>query len=169
MTKVDKDGNAIESMFNVFEHLEPSIIRAKANVEASSHDKPVKLVILDTIVALTTWTASANPNSDEGGKRLMAYLRAIAIKHEVTIAVVGHSNKGKHDHFPNAVMGAAAWTTSPRLSFIHGKDRTTEGQIIVRLAKGNEVPEFAQFFRLHMVHQLAQIADGPKAGLMKVS
>ena len=72
----------------------PPGIRAKANVVASSHNKPVKLVILGTIVALTTWTVSANPHSDEGGKSLLAYLRAIAIKHEVTIVVVGHSNKG---------------------------------------------------------------------------
>lgn len=169
VTRKDKDGHAIESMFNVYEHLEPAIIAAKDNVERSSHDKPVKLVVLDTIVALTTWDRQAGPNSDEGVKKLMTYLRMVAAKHEVTIAVVGHSNKGKHDHFADSVMGAAAWTTSPRLSFIHGKDRVTEGQIIVRWAKGNEVQEFAQLFRLHMVHELAKIADGPEAGLMKVS
>jgi hypothetical protein len=124
--------------------------------------------VLDTIVALTTWDKQAGANSDEGVKRLMAFLRGIAERHSVTIAVVGHANKGKHDHFADSVMGATAWTTSPRLSFMHAKDRTTEDQIIVRLAKGNEVPEFAQMFRLHRVHDLAQIADGPKAGMSKV-
>ena len=53
-------------------YFQPPGIRAKANVEACSHNKPVKLVILGTIVALTTWTVSANPHSDEGDKRLLA-------------------------------------------------------------------------------------------------
>lgn len=168
VTKTDKDGRAIESMFNVYEHLEPAIIAANVNVMNLPHEKPVKLVVLDTIVALTTWDRQAGANSDEGVKRLMAFLRGVAERQGVTIAIVGHANKGKHDHFADSVMGATAWTTSPRLSFMHAKDRATDGQIVVRLAKGNEVPEFAQLFRLHMVHELAQIADGPKAGMFKV-
>ena len=168
VTKTDKDGRATESMFNVYEHLEPAIIMANSNVMNLTHQKPVKLVVLDTIVALTTWDRQAGANSDEGVKKLMAFLRGVAERRNVTIAVVGHANKGKHDHFADSVMGATAWTTSPRLSFMHAKDRVTDGQIIVRLAKGNEVPEFAQMFRLHMVHELAQIADGPKAGMFKV-
>lgn len=168
VTKTDKDGRAVESMFNVYEHLEPAIIMANSNVQNLSHQKPVRLVVLDTIVALTTWDRQAGTNSDEGVKKLMAFLRGVAERQHVTIAVVGHANKGKHDHFADSVMGATAWTSSPRLSFMHAKDRTTDGQIIVRLAKGNEVPEFAQMFRLHMVHELAQIADGPKAGMFKV-
>lgn len=168
VTKTDKDGRAVESMFNVYEHLEPAIIMANTNVMNLSHQKPVKLVVLDTIVALTTWDRQAGPNSDEGVKRLMAFLRSVAERRNVTIAVVGHANKGKHDHFADSVMGAVAWTTSPRLSFMHAKDRTTDGQIIVRLAKSNKVPEFAELFSLHMVLQQAQIADGPAAGLFKV-
>lgn len=169
VTKVDKDGRALESTFNVYEHLEPAIIMANSHVTNLGHGKPVKLVVLDTIVALTTWDKNANSYSDEGVKRLMAFLRGIAQRRGVTIAVVGHTNKSKHDHFADSVMGATSWTTSPRLSFMHAKDRTTDSQFIVRLAKGNEVPEFAQMFRLHMVHELAQIADGPKAGMSKVT
>ena len=167
--KVDKDGRALESDFNVYEHLEPAIIMANSHVTNLGHGKPVKLVVLDTIVALTTWDKNANSYSDEGVKRLLAYLRGVADRHDVTIAVVGHSNKGKHEHFADSVMGATAWVNSPRLSFLHAKDRVTDGQFIVRLAKGNEVPEFAQTFRLHMVHELAQIADGPKAGMSKAT
>lgn len=168
VTKTDKDGRATESMFNVYEHLEPAIIMANSNVMNLTHQKPVKLVVLDTIVALTTWDRQAGPNSDEGVKKLMAFLRGVAERRNVTIAVVGHANKGKHDHFADSVMGAVAWTTSPRLSFMHAKDRTTDGQIIVRLAKSNKVQEFAQLFGVHMVQQQAQIADGPAAGLFKV-
>ena len=56
VTRTGTDGRAVESMFNVYEHLEPAIIMAKVNVTNMPQilAKPVRLVVLDTIVALTT-------------------------------------------------------------------------------------------------------------------
>ena len=168
----DANGNALTSDFNTYEHLEPAIIKAKTKMQNLPPEHrsvgPLRLVVLDTLTALTTWDRQAGPNSDEGVKRVMAYLRGVAERHDVTIAVVGHSNKGKHEHFADSVMGATAWVNSPRISFLHAKDMQTEGQVIVRVAKANEIPHMAQLFRVCMVHELHQFADGPKAGLMKV-
>ena len=170
--KADAQGHALTSDFNTYEHLEPAIALAKIkllNLPAEHQPaKPLRLVVLDTVTALTTWTGNAGTNSDEGVKRLLSYLRGVAERHDVTIALVGHSNKGKHDHFADSVMGATAWVNSPRISFLHAKDLVTDGQVIVRVAKANEIPHMAQLFSVHMVHELHQFADGPKAGLMKV-
>ncbi len=168
----DTQGRSLTSDFNVYEHLESTIIAAKVNLQnlPPQHQpaKPIRLVVLDAIVALTTWDRHAGTNSDEGVKRLMSFLRGIAEREDVTIAVVGHSNKGKQDHFADSVMGASAWVNSPRISFLHGQDRTTEGQVIVRVAKTNEIPHMAQLFRVELVHELHQFADGPRAGMMKL-
>lgn len=172
VTSTDKDGRAMTSDFNIYEHLEASIIKTKTDLENVPPQyqpaKPIRLIVIDTAVALTTWERQAGPTSDEGVKKLMAYLRYIAEKHDVTIAVIGHSNKGKHEHFSDSVMGARAWVDSPRVSFIHHKHMQLENHIIVRTAKSNEIPHMAEIFSVHMVHELHQLMDGPKAGLMKV-
>lgn len=168
----DAQGRALTTDFNTYEHLEAAIIKAKTALEnvPLEHQpaKPLRLVVIDTAVALTTWERQAGANSDEGVKRLMSFLRAVAEHHDVTIALIGHSNKGKHEHFADSVMGATAWVNSPRISFIHAKSMQVEGHVIVRVAKSNEIPHMAEIFSVHMVQELHQFADGPKAGLMKV-
>ncbi len=166
----DAQGRAQTSSFNTYEHLEATIVKVKTDLENLPAEiaKPLRLVVIDTAVALTTWGKGENSNDDAGVKRLLAYLRYVAEKHDVTIALIGHSNKGKHEHFADSVMGATAWVNSPRISFLHAKHMQLENHIIVRVAKSNEIPHMAQIFSVHMVHELHQFMDGPKAGLMKV-
>jgi hypothetical protein len=120
------------------------------------------------VVGLTTWTASAGPNSDEGVKRLLAYLQGLAETHELTIAIIGHANKGKHDYFADVVMGATAWTNSPRLSFVHAADRREEYAYVIRVAKTNLGTPFGLSYNTEPIHTLYQRADGPDSVLVKV-
>lgn len=166
-TKQDGQGRTVGSSFNIYEHLEPAIVAAKVRLLNVSEGKPLKLVVLDTAVGLTTWTASAGPNSDEGVKRLLAYMQGLAEFHELTIAIIGHANKGKHEHFADVVMGATAWTNSPRLSFVHAADRREEYAYVIRVAKTNLVT-FGLPYRTEPVHTLYQRADGPDSVLVKV-
>lgn len=165
--KQDGQGRTVGSSFNIYEHLEPSIVAAKVKLLNISSAKPLKLVVLDTAVGLTTWTATAGPNSDEGVKRLLAYLQGLAEFHGVTIAIIGHANKGKHEHFADVVMGATAWTNSPRLSFVHAADRREEYAYVIRVAKTNLVT-FGLPYRTEPVHTLYQRAAGPDSVLVKV-
>ncbi len=165
--KKDRHGRTVGSTFNVYEHLEPAIAAAKAKLMNVQNHRPLRLVVLDTAVGLTTWTASAGPNSDEGVKKLLAYLQGLAEAHNLTIAIVGHANKGKHEHFADVVMGATAWTNSPRLSFVHAADRREEFTYVVRVAKTNLVT-FGSSYRTVPVHTLYKRADGPDSVLVKV-
>jgi hypothetical protein len=165
--KQDGQGRTVGSTFNTYEMLEPAIIKAKANLLNLPHSKPLRLVVLDTVVGLTTWTASANPNSDEGVKRLLAYLQGLAEAHDLTIAIIGHANKGKHEHFADVVMGASAWTNSPRLSFIHAADRREEYSYVLRVAKTNLVT-FGSSYKTTPVHTLYTRNDGPDSVLCRV-
>lgn len=165
--KQDGQGRTVGSNFNTYEMLEPAIIAAKANLASVRSGKPLRLVVLDTVVGLTTWTASANPNSDEGVKRLLAYLQGLAETHDLTIAIIGHANKGKHEHFADVVMGASAWTNSPRLSFIHAADRREEYSYVLRVAKTNLVT-FGSTYKTTPVHTLYTRNDGPDSVLCKV-
>ncbi len=167
-TKMDVQGRVIGSTFNIYEHLEPSIEKAKAAVAAQhSPLRPLRLVVLDTAVGLTTWTNGENANSDGGVKRLLAYLQALAERHDLTIAIVGHANKGRHDHFADMVMGATAWTNSPRLSFIHATDLREEYSYVVRVAKTN-FDTFGATYRTEPVHTLYERAEGPDSVLCRV-
>ena len=165
--KQDGQGRTVGSSFNIYEHLEPAIVAAKVKLLNVPGSKPLKLVVLDTAVGLTTWTASAGPNSDEGVKRLLAYMQGLAEFHELTIAIIGHANKGKHDHFADVVMGATAWTNSPRLSFVHAADRREEYAYVIRVAKTNLVT-FGLPYHTEPVHTLYQRDDGPDSVLVKV-
>lgn len=166
-TKHDAQGRAIASSFNIFEHLEPAI--AKAVCEFENRRSPtLRFVVLDTAVALTTWGKGEGPNDDASVKRLMAYLKYVAEKHDVTIAVIGHSNKGKHEHFADTVAGAPAWVNSPRLSFLQAKHANADGCGIIRVAKSNVIPELAALYRAHMVKEMHRFQSGHKAGMLKV-
>jgi hypothetical protein len=167
--KQDGQGRTVGSTFNIYEHLEPAIIAAKTNLLNVPRElsRPLRLVVLDTAVGLTTWTASAGPNSDEGVKRLLAHLQGLAEAHEVTIALIGHANKGKHEHFADVVMGASAWTNSPRLSFIHAADLRDDYAYVIRVAKTNLVT-FGSSYRTTPVHTLYERTDGPDSVLVRV-
>ena len=165
--KQDGQGRTVGSSFNIYEHLEPAILAAKVKLLNVQGGRPLKLVVLDTAVGLTTWTASAGPNSDEGVKRLLAYLQGLAEAHALTIAIIGHANKGKHEHFADVVMGATAWTNSPRLSFVHAADRREEYAYVIRVAKTNLVT-FGSSYNTTPVHTLYSREDGPDSVLVKV-
>lgn len=152
-TKTDKDGRVIASSFNVFEHLKPAIVEAQNRFHEVGAP-PLRFVVLDTIVALTKWEKNQNANDDTSVKNLIAFLEGTAQECGVCIAIVGHSNKGKHDEFSDAVMGARAWVDSPRLSFVHAKDYRDEYAFVIRAAKNNLGPKFAVSYRTIPVHTL---------------
>ena len=90
----DREGRTIGSSFNVYEHPAPAIAVASMRIQNLPTEQRVlllRLVVLDTAVGLTTWTSNAGPNSDEGVKKLMAYLQGLAKAHNPTIAVIGHA------------------------------------------------------------------------------
>jgi hypothetical protein len=128
--------------------------------------RPLKLVVLDTAVGLTGWRKGETPNDDASVKRLLAYLQALAERHDVTIAIIGHANKGKHEHFADSVMGATAWTNSPRLSFVHAVDQRDDYAYVVRVAKTNLV-WFGATYKTEAVHTLYERDDGPDSVLVR--
>lgn len=168
-SKTDAHGRVIASNFNVYEHLEPAILKARAEFEVIHVPfKPLRLVVLDTAVGLTTWSKNESPNDDASVKRLLGYLQALAERCSVTIAVIGHSNKGKHDHFADTVAGASAWTNSPRLSFVHARDRREEFACVMQVAKSNLTQRFAATYTTEPVHTLHQRDEGADSVLCRV-
>jgi hypothetical protein len=88
------------------------------------------------MVALTTWARHAGPNSDEGVKQLMAYLKDVSERYDLTIGGTGHFNKGKHEDFSDSVAGARAWVDAPRQSFLHFADQSAgDHQFVIATAK----------------------------------
>ncbi len=165
-SKRDAQGRVISSSFDIYQHLEPAIAAARA--EFHHEQKPaLKLVVLDTAVGLTGWAKGESPNDDAAVKKLLAYLQGLAEAHDLTIAIIGHANKGKHDHFADSVMGASAWTNSPRLSFLHAEDRRDEYTYVIKVAKTNLV-SFGAPYRTVPVHTLYERQDGPDSVLVKV-
>lgn len=131
--------------------------------------RPLRLVVLDTAVGLTTWTKGESPNDDASVKRLLAYLQSLAERHGITIAIIGHSNKGKHDHFQDTVAGASAWTNSPRLSFVHARDRREEFAGVMMVAKSNLTQRFAATYTTEPVHTLHEREEGADSVLVRVN
>lgn len=164
--KRDKQGRVIASSFNVYEHLEAAITQAAAAF-AQEQKPPLRLVVLDTAVGLTGWAKGETPNDDASVKRLLAYLQALAEQHNLSIAIIGHANKGKPEHFADMVMGASAWTNSPRLSFLHAVDVREDYNYVMRVAKTNLV-HFGVSYKTEPVHTLYQRRDGPDSVLVKV-
>lgn len=157
-------GQTVATNFDVFKNLGPAITDAKAN----SPHLELGLVVLDTAVALTTWQKGESANDDGGVKRLLAFLGGLAERENVTIAIIGHSNKAKNIEFADSVAGSAAWTNSPRLSFIHAVDRRGDFQFVARVAKSNLDQPFAVTYQTMPVHTLHERADGPNSVLCKV-
>jgi len=165
-TKHDAQGRVSGSTFNIYEHLEPAIIQSqKAFAEAGR--PPLGLVVLDTAVGLTGWAKGETPNDDASVKRLLAHLQALAERYNVTVALIGHANKGNYEHIADTVMGATAWTNSPRLSFVHAADRREDYAYVMRVAKTNLVT-FGAPYRTVPVHTLYERQDGPDSVLVRV-
>ncbi|MEQ8205129.1 MAG: PriCT-2 domain-containing protein, partial [Woeseia sp.] len=159
-TETDAKGKAIATSFNVFEHLEPAIEAFKRDSETRS-DRPLGLIVLDAIVALTTWPKGANANDDEGVKKLIAFLLAVAERHNLTILILGHLNKKTtRDHIADAVTGAVAWTSSTRLSFMFVKDEFVEFQGFVRTVKKNTGQHYGASYETVPVHRVTARANG---------
>lgn len=169
-TKRDVQGRVIGSAFDVYRDLESSILKAKQGAEQLRPDtpRPLRLVVLDTAVGLTGWGKGESPNDDASVKRLLAYLQALAEQHNLSIAVIGHANKGKHDHFADTVAGSGAWTNSPRLSFVHARDRRKEHAYVMRVAKSNLSSSFAVAYRTEPVLTLHQHEDGHASVMCRV-
>lgn len=165
-TKKDGQGRTVGSTFNAYEHLETALVAARAGLEQESRP-PLRLVVLDTAVGLTGWTKGESPNDDASVKRLLGFLQALAERHNLTIAIVGHANKGKHDHFADTVMGATAWTNSPRLSFVHAADAREDYAYVLRVAKTNLVT-FGATYRTEAIHTLYARENGPDSVLVRV-
>lgn len=169
-SKTDAQGRVVGSSFNAYEHLEPAIIKAKASFdEVYNPPRPLRLVVLDTAVGLTTWAKGESPNDDASVKRLLANLQALAERHGVTIAIIGHSNKGKHDNFADTVAGASAWTNSPRLSFVHARDRREEFACVMLVAKSNLTQRFAATYTTEPVHTLHERDEGADSVLCRTA
>lgn len=164
-SKKDAQGRVIASSFNVYEHLEPAIANASAGF-AEAGKPPLRLVVLDTAVGLTGWGKGESPNDDAAVKKLLGFLQALAERYNLTIVAIGHANKGKHEHFADTVMGASAWTNSPRLSFVHAADVREDYAYVMRVAKTN-FDTFGVPYKTQPVHTLYERANGPDTVLVR--
>lgn len=166
--KKDAQGRVISSNFNIYEHLEPAILKMQSSLQ--SEGKPIlRLIVLDTAVGLTNWAKGESPNDDSAVKRLLAYLQALAEKHNLTIAFIHHANKQRMlDHFVDTVAGSSAWTNSPRLSFVHARDRREEHAYVVRVAKSNLTQAFGMSYRTDPIHTLHERSEGADSVLCRV-
>ena len=166
-SKRDSQGRVTASSFNSYEHLERAIGQAQTEFSLAG-SPPLRLVVLDTAVGLTTWGKGESPNDDAAVKKLLAHLQAWAEQHNLTIAIIGHANKGSHEHIADTVMGATAWTNSPRLSFIHAQDRREDYAYVVAVAKSN-FDVFGAAYTTSPVHTLHERQNGPDTMLVKVT
>jgi len=164
-SKKDAQERVIASSFNVYEHLEPAIVNASAGF-AEAGKLPLRLVVLDTAVGLTGWGKGESPNDDAAVKKLLGFLQALAERYNLTIVAIGHANKGKHEHFADTVMGASAWTNSPRLSFVHAADVREDYAYVMRVAKAN-FDTFGVPYKTQPVHTLYERANGPDTVLVR--
>lgn len=168
-TKQDESGRATASTFDVYEHLDAAIVKAKRGAEAMLYpSRPLRFVVLDTAVALTTWGKSESPNSDAAVKRLFAFLQSLCEKHEVTIGLIGHSNKGKHEELSDGVAGSAAWVNSPRQAFTHMHDKRAPNTCVVCTVKSTLTGDFAASYSTRPIHTLATRQDGMDSVLCTV-
>jgi hypothetical protein len=168
--KADAQGRVTGSSFDVYEHLETAIQKAKRGADTMFiPPRPLKLVVLDTAVGLTGWRKGESPNDDASVKKLLAYLQRLAEQYDVTIAVIGHSNKGKHEYFADTVAGASAWTNSPRLSFVHARAIREEYACVMRVAKTNLTTRFTTLYSTEPIHTLHRRAEGADSVLVRVN
>ncbi|MES2339896.1 MAG: AAA family ATPase [Pseudomonadota bacterium] len=169
-SKSDAQGRVTGSTFDVYEHLEPSIMQARHHADQMHNPpRPLKLVVLDTAVGLTGWRKGESPNDDASVKRLLAYLQSVAERYDVTVAIIGHANKSKHEYFADTVAGASAWTNSPRLSFVHARDIREEHACVMRVAKTNLTTRFTTLYSTEPIHTLAHRTEGADSVLVRAN
>ena len=116
--------------------------------------------MLDAIVALASWAKGESPNDDAAVKKLIAFLTGIAEKYQLTILMLGHLNKRKHDQLSDSVLGAVSWTSSPRVSYLLTNDEEVEFQGFVRTVKQNTGTHYGASYRTYPVHVLRLRDDG---------
>lgn len=160
----DEDGRPVATNFNIYEHLDTAIEQAKT----LSQEKPLRLVVLDTAVALTTWGKGESANDDGGVKRLTAYLLSLCDKHGLTIAIIGHVNKGKHDNLADTVAGSSSWTSSLRQAFMCAYDQGDEYSYAICTVKNSLTEPFAALYRTEPIHTLQTRSDGGSSVLCAV-
>jgi hypothetical protein len=128
--------------FNVYEHLEPLIKQVKEQHELQATGFDLRLVVLDAIVTLVTFEKGESANDDKSVKRVMGFIHDLCQTHEVSILCLGHlrKNSSKDGGYEDMVMGAVAWTTSPRLSWMMGKahDAEDDFESVLVTAKANK-------------------------------
>ena len=152
------------SDFDVQSHLLSAIRKAKQKLS-----KPLGFVVLDAIVTLVTWQNKGGPNDDAEVKKLLSFVDRTAQEEDVSILLIGHLNKGKgHAHMADAVLGAAAWTNSLRLSYLLQKLPDEDYTGFIRTAKSNMGTHFGAFYRTEPVYQMQANIDGYKPTLCKV-
>jgi hypothetical protein len=173
-TSFDAAGHPTASMFNIHEHLEAAIIKARTETATNAsrfidgRERPLRLVVLDTAVALTTWAKGESPNDDASVKRLIAFLYGLCERYSLTIALIGHINKGRHDYLADMVAGSGSWTSSLRQAFMHMHDQRAEYNYVLCTVKDTLTGPFACEYRTYPVHTLAQRADGSDSVLCAV-
>jgi hypothetical protein len=161
-TEIDpKTGKATASSFDIYRHLEPALTDLQRDSETRI-DRPVRVIVLDAVVALVTWGRGEHPNDDAAVKRLIAFLFGVSERYGVTIVILGHLNKSSgHEHVADAVAGSAAWTNSVRLAYMFVKDAESEGyEGFVRTVKSNTGTHFGAPYRTVPVFTLLQRPDG---------
>jgi hypothetical protein len=174
VTKADNSSRAVSTNFNVYEHLDAAIQKGKRECSLNARkfrdgrERPLRLVVLDTAVALTTWGKGESANDDGAVKRLTAYLRSLCEAHDLTIAIIGHVNKAKHDYMADNVAGSGSWTTSLRQAFIHVYDERSEYSYVVCTVKDTLTGPFAAEYTTHPIHTLATRLDGNSSVLCRV-
>lgn len=173
VTATDSTGKPTASTFDVYQHLDATIARAKLDTAtcagaADNAAPPVRLVVLDTAVALTTWGRGESANDDASVKRLIAYLYSLCDKHCVTIAIIGHNNKGKHDFLGDTVAGSGSWTSSLRQAFVHLNDHRDEYRYVLCTVKDTLTGPFATEYATVPVHTLHKRVDGSDSVLCSV-
>lgn len=153
-----------DSGFDIYTHLEGAIKDAKSKLS-----RPLGFVVLDAVVTLVTWGKGESANDDGAVKRLINFIGRLAYEEGVSVLMIGHLNKGKgHDHIADAVLGATAWTSSPRISYMMQKLPDQDHAGFIRTAKTNQGIHFGAFYRTVPVYQMDANIDGIRPSLCRV-
>lgn len=157
-------GVVSDSGFDVYTHLEGAIRDAKTKLS-----NPLGFVVLDAVVTLVTWGKGESANDDGAVKRLINFIGRLAYDEGVSVLMIGHLNKGKgHEHIADAVLGATAWTSSPRLSYMLQKLPDQDHAGFIRTVKTNQGIPFGAFYQTVPVYQMEANIDGVRPSLCRV-
>jgi AAA domain/Bifunctional DNA primase/polymerase, N-terminal len=153
----DKAGRALRTSYDLERDLRGTIEQANEEL-AQRKLPPVRLVVLDTAVALVRWGKERSPNNDDAVKGVMMWLGSIAAALRCCIVVIGHTNKDYRA--PSAayrVAGAGAWVTSSRLPMFAERDENNGERLLLSSIRNSTGPEFACNYWLREVHTLRRM------------